>query len=79
MDQRFLPLLLVVTLAFIVPISLARFRRVPVVVGEILAGIFIGPSILGWVHAEDPTLDILAEIGFAFLMFSPGWKSIFRF
>lgn len=58
MDQRFLPLLLVVTLAFIVPISLARFRRVPVVVGEILAGIFIGPSILGWVHAEDPTLDI---------------------
>jgi Kef-type K+ transport system membrane component KefB len=72
MDQRFLPLLLVVTLAFIVPISLARFRRVPVVVGEILAGILIGPSVLGWVHAGDPTLDVLAEIGFAFLMFLSG-------
>ena len=72
MEQRFIPLLSVVILAFLVPIILARFRRVPVVVGEILAGILIGPSILGWVHNEDPTLEILAEIGFAFLMFLSG-------
>ncbi|HEX6270934.1 MAG TPA: monovalent cation:proton antiporter family protein [Anaerolineales bacterium] len=72
MEQRFIPLLSVVLLAFLVPILLARFRRVPVVVGEILAGIIIGPSILGWVHSEDPTLEILAEIGFAFLMFLSG-------
>jgi len=72
MEQRFLPLLLVVFLAFLVPIFLARFRRVPVVVGEIMAGILVGPSVLGWVQNEDPTLSILAEIGFAFLMFLSG-------
>jgi len=72
MEQRFLPLLLVVMLAFIVPIVLARFRRIPVVVGEIVAGILVGPSVLGWVRNEDPTLTILAEIGFAFLMFLSG-------
>jgi len=72
MDQRFIPLLSVVLLAFFVPLIIARFKRVPVVVGEILAGILIGPSVLGLVHVEDPTLDILAEIGFAFLMFLSG-------
>jgi len=72
MDQKFIPLLSVVFLAFLVPIVLARFRRIPVVVGEILAGILIGPSVLGWVRSEDPILDILAEIGFAFLMFLSG-------
>jgi Kef-type K+ transport system membrane component KefB/Trk K+ transport system NAD-binding subunit len=72
MEQRFLPLLLVVLLAFLVPILLARFRRIPVVVGEILAGILIGPSVLGLVHADEQTLELLAEIGFAFLMFLSG-------
>ena len=72
MEQRFIPLLLVVLLAFLVPLFLARFKRIPVVVGEILAGILIGPSVLGWVHTEDPTLELLAEIGFAFLMFLSG-------
>src|SRR5512147_3062014 len=72
MEKSFIPLLSVVFLAFLVPILLSRFRRIPVVVGEMLAGILIGPSVLGWVHTEDPTLDILAEIGFAFLMFLSG-------
>jgi len=72
MEQRFIPLLAVVLLAFFVPILLARFKRVPAVVGEILAGILIGPSILGLVDAHEPTLEILAEIGFAFLMFLSG-------
>ena len=72
MDQRFVPLLLVVLLAFLVPIIISRFRRVPVVVGEIMAGILIGPAVLGWVHSEEATLETLAEIGFAFLMFLSG-------
>lgn len=72
MEMRFLPLLLVVLLAAIVPFVLARFRHIPVVVGEILAGVIIGPSVLGWVNGHEPTLDLLAEIGFAFLMFLSG-------
>jgi Kef-type K+ transport system membrane component KefB/Trk K+ transport system NAD-binding subunit len=72
MEHRFIPLLLVVILAFLAPIILARFKWVPAVVGEILAGILVGPSVLGWVHTGDPTLEIIAEIGFAFLMFLSG-------
>jgi Kef-type K+ transport system membrane component KefB len=47
----FIPLLLVLVLAFIAPLLLTRFKRLylPIVVGEILAGILIGPSIFGWV------------------------------
>ncbi len=47
--RTFTPLLLVVFLAFIVPLVLSRFRRLrlPIVVGEILAGIIVGRSGLG--------------------------------
>ncbi|MGB7874003.1 MAG: cation:proton antiporter [Anaerolineales bacterium] len=72
MEPSFVPLLLVVVLAFLVPVMISRFRRIPVVVGEILAGIIIGPSVLGLVHGDEPTLELLAEIGFAFLMFLSG-------
>ena len=72
MEYSFLPLLLVVILAFLVPVFLSRVRRIPVVVGEILAGIIVGPSVLGWVNGHEPTLELLAEIGFAFLMFLSG-------
>lgn len=71
-EQSFIPLLLVVVLAFLVPVLISRFRRIPVVVGEILAGIIIGPSLLGLVHGDEPILELLAEIGFAFLMFLSG-------
>ncbi len=72
MEPSFVPLLLVVVLAFLVPVLISRFRRIPVVVGEILAGIIVGPSLLGLVHGDEPTLELLSEIGFAFLMFLSG-------
>lgn len=53
----------------------------PSVVGEILAGILIGPSVFGWVAPSDIT-DTLAEIGVIFLLFTVGLEtkpaSIFR-
>jgi len=72
----FYPLLIVVTLAFIVPITLSRFKRLrlPIVVGEIIAGIVVGRSGLGWVQHHDPVLDLLAELGFVFLMFLSGME-----
>ena len=50
--QSFVPLLIVVALAFVVPVILTRFKRLrlPVVVGEILAGIIIGDSGLGGLY-----------------------------
>lgn len=68
---NFLPLLLVVGFAALIPLLLARFKRIPVVVGEIILGVIIGRSGLGLVHGEF-TLELLAEIGFAFLMFLSG-------
>ncbi len=79
MPERFVPLLIVTLLAFIVPIALSRFKALPIVVGEIMAGIVIGPSLLGWIQPDEPTLELLAEIGFAFLMFLSGLEIDFTF
>ena len=72
----FAPLLIVITLAFLVPLLLTRFRRLrlPIVVGEILAGIVVGRSGFGWVTHEDELLTLLAEFGFVFLMFLAGME-----
>ncbi|GAB4528721.1 MAG: hypothetical protein Fur0018_14970 [Anaerolineales bacterium] len=70
-SASFLPLLLVVALAFLVPILLSRLRALPVVVGEILAGILIGPVVLGWL-THSTTLDFMGNIGLTFLMFLAG-------
>ena len=45
---------------------------VPVIVGELLAGLLVGSSGFGWVHPDDPTTSFLAAIGFAMLMFAAG-------
>jgi Kef-type K+ transport system membrane component KefB len=45
---------------------------VPVVVGEILAGILVGPAVLDAVHPADPTIALLGEVGFAMLMLTVG-------
>ena len=50
---------------------LARKIKVPQVVGEIVAGLLIGPSVLGLVGQTD-FLTQMAEIGVILLMFSAG-------
>lgn len=52
----------------------ARKCKAPQVVGEIIAGLLIGPSILGWVEQSD-FLVKLAEIGVVLLMFSAGLET----
>src|SRR4051812_14009041 len=43
----------------------------PGLVGEILAGVILGPSVLNWVH-PDEVLTTLAEMGVIFLLFRVG-------
>lgn len=50
-----------------------RFRQ-PAIVGEILAGILIGPSLLGWV-SPNALLDALAQLGVMFLLFRVGLET----
>jgi Kef-type K+ transport system membrane component KefB len=47
---------------------------VPVVVGELAAGVVIGRSGFGWLDPEQPTTAFLAQIGFAMLMFAVGMR-----
>jgi len=63
----------VAAVAFLVPLLLGLFPglRLPSVVLEIVVGIVLGPSVLGWVRV-DPPLQVLAIIGLAFLLFLAG-------
>src|SRR6478672_967793 len=66
-------LLIVFVIAVVVPLLLgfAPRLRVPAVVIEIIAGVIVGPSVLGWVHIDLP-VQILAVFGLAFLLFLAG-------
>ncbi len=45
---------------------------VPVVIGEILAGVIVGPAVLDAVNPANGTVAFLGEIGFAMLMLTVG-------
>ena len=66
-------LLIVAVVAFLAPLllGLSPARRLPSVVLEIVAGIVIGPSVLGWVRVDLP-ISILSLLGLAFLLFLAG-------
>jgi Kef-type K+ transport system membrane component KefB len=53
-------------------ISAAGHGVVPVVVGELLAGILLGRTGIRAIDPSNPTLSFLSEIGFAMLMFAAG-------
>ncbi len=53
---------------------IARQLKAPQVVGMIIAGLLIGPSVLGWVRQTE-FLSEMAEIGVILLMFSAGLET----
>jgi Kef-type K+ transport system membrane component KefB len=67
------------TLALLVAIGLAGpllaslpGLRIPVVIGELLVGVAVGKTGLGFVDHTDPTFTLLANVGFALVMFVVG-------
>lgn len=77
-----LSLMVVVAIAFFVPLLLQRFKlkALPVVVAEIIAGIFVGKSGFNIIE-PDIWLQVLSTLGFIFLMFLSGLEidfSIFK-
>jgi len=69
----FTNLLIVVAAGLLAPLALGFFPRIrlPAIVLEILLGILIGPSGLGWAKPDAP-VSILALVGLAFLLFLSG-------
>ncbi|MGY1734064.1 cation:proton antiporter [Geodermatophilus sp. SYSU D01045] len=72
-EVSFTNLLVVAAVAAAVPLALgwAPRLRVPSVVLEIVAGVVLGPSVLGWVEVDLP-VQVLALVGLAFLLLLAG-------
>jgi len=51
--------------------EMAAWLKIPSVMGEMLAGIVLGPSLLGWVEPTE-VIQMLAEIGLILLLFEVG-------
>jgi Kef-type K+ transport system membrane component KefB len=66
-------LVIIVAVAFVAPLLLGLFPRVrlPSVVLEIVAGIVIGPSVLGIVEVDE-SVEVIALIGLALVLFLAG-------
>ena len=70
LHQFFLFLAIILIAARLLSETVARFG-IPSVIGELLAGLLVGPSLLGWV-SPDTTMKLLAEIGIILLLFEVG-------
>ncbi|TLM86734.1 cation:proton antiporter [Pseudarthrobacter sp. NamE2] len=67
-------LVLIALVAILAPLAarlLDRTVRVPIVVFEIVLGILLGPSLLGWIQPTE-FVDTLAQFGLAMLFFVAG-------
>jgi len=68
-----LALFIIIASAKVMAEIFERLRQ-PAVVGEILAGVVIGPSVLGWVQPSE-LIAIIAEVGVIFLLFMVGLET----
>ena len=68
-------LALIMTAGLVGPLLAALPKlQLPLVVGEIAAGVLLGRTGLGWIDAGDATTAFLSEVGFAMLMFVVGTR-----
>jgi Kef-type K+ transport system membrane component KefB len=71
--MTFQTLALISLVALLGPLlALPRAWRLPVVVGELVAGLALGPSGIHLLHTSDTTFTFLANLGFALVMFVAG-------
>lgn len=69
--QTFLLQLVLILLSARLFGEVAAYFRAPSVIGELIAGIVIGPSLLGLIEISNPT-HLLAQIGIILLLFEVG-------
>jgi Kef-type K+ transport system membrane component KefB len=78
-ELDFSSLVVVTAVAFTAPLvlGLAPALRLPSVVLELVAGIVVGPAVLGWVELDQP-VRVLSLVGLAFLLFLAGLEIDFE-
>lgn len=69
--HTFLLHLLLILIASRLMAEVAVRFQVPAVIGELMAGVLLGPSLLGWIEPTT-TIQLLAEIGIILLLFKVG-------
>ena len=70
MAISFNSVLIIAGIAVLVPVILGLLPRLPVpgAVLEVIAGIVVGPSVLGWVRVDAP-VQVLSDLGLGMLLF----------
>ena len=69
--------LLTILLAARLLAEIAVRLNAPAVIGELVAGVILGPSLLGWLEPND-VLKLMAEVGIILLLFEVGLKTDVR-
>ncbi len=69
--HNFFLILLIILLTARVFAELASRLHLPSVIGELIAGVVLGPSLLGWIEPVEP-IKLMAEIGIILLLFDVG-------
>jgi len=69
--HEFFLYLLIILLAARVFAELATRLQAPAVIGELFAGVVLGPSLLGWIEPVE-AIKLMAEIGIILLLFEVG-------
>ena len=54
--------------------EMAAYLSIPLVIGELMAGIILGPSLLSLIEPSD-VIKLLAEIGIILLLFEVGLET----
>lgn len=72
---NFTSLLIIGAVAVLMPLLLGLFPavKVPAVVLEIVGGVLVGPTVLGWVHLNAP-VRVVSDLGLGFLLFMAGFE-----
>jgi Kef-type K+ transport system membrane component KefB len=73
LNLSFNSVLIIAAVAVLVPLVLGLVPRLPVpeAVLEVIAGIVVGPAVLGWVRVDAP-VQVLSDLGLGMLLFLAG-------
>jgi Kef-type K+ transport system membrane component KefB len=74
-NERTLLLIFVAFLAAKLGGEIMERMRLPAVTGELIAGVILGPTLLKVITSDDNFLDVLAQLGATFLLFSVGMET----